>query len=93
MASGAFMQPSAKMPIQRTDVVLTPQSNDGVVGEGAGGVSIHSKFSSEVDLLILLMVLNFANGGARRCRGVAAKANRCGGWSVAWTHWRAMRKL
>lgn len=36
-----------------TEVVLTPQSNSGVVGEGAGGVSTHSKFSSEVLLLIL----------------------------------------
>lgn len=37
----------------RTEVVLTPQSNSGVVDEGAGGVSTHSKFSSEVLLLIL----------------------------------------
>jgi len=36
-----------------TDVVFTPQSNSGVVGEGAGGVSTHSKLSSEVLLLIL----------------------------------------
>jgi hypothetical protein len=43
----------------RTEVILTPQSNDGVTGEGAGGVSIHSKFSSDVDLLIVLMVLYF----------------------------------
>ena len=40
----------------RTDVVLTPQSNAGVAGEGAGGVSIHSKFSSDVVLLILSMM-------------------------------------
>lgn len=39
--------------VQLTEVVLTPQSNSGVVGEGAGGVSTHSKFSSEVLLLIL----------------------------------------
>lgn len=42
-----------------TEVVLTPQSKEGVVGEGAGGVSIHSKFSSEVDLFILLMLAEF----------------------------------
>lgn len=30
-----------------TEVVRTPQSSTGVVGLGAGGVSIHSKFSSE----------------------------------------------
>jgi hypothetical protein len=41
---------------ERTEVVLTPQSNEGVVGDGAGGVSIHSKFSSDVDLLILSMM-------------------------------------
>jgi hypothetical protein len=29
------------------EVVLTPQSSAGVVGLGAGGVSIHSKFSSD----------------------------------------------
>jgi hypothetical protein len=38
---------------KRTEVVLTPQSNLGSMGEGAGGVSTHSKFSSEVLLLIL----------------------------------------
>lgn len=41
---------------QLTEVVLTPQSNAGVTGEGAGGVSTHSKFSSEV----LLLILHFA---------------------------------
>lgn len=41
-----------------TEVVLTPQSNAGVTGEGAGGVSTHSKFSSEV----LLLILHFAGG-------------------------------
>ena len=39
--------------MQLTEVVLTPQLNSGVVDEGAGGVSTHSKFSSEVLLLIL----------------------------------------
>ena len=39
--------------LQLTEVVFTPQSNFGVMGEGAGGVSTHSKFSSEVLLLIL----------------------------------------
>jgi hypothetical protein len=28
-----------------TEVVFTPQSNSGVTGEGAGGVSTHSKLS------------------------------------------------
>lgn len=35
-----------------TEVVFTPQSNSGVTGEGAGGVSTHSKLSSDVLLLI-----------------------------------------
>jgi hypothetical protein len=38
----------------RTDVVLTPQSKSDEKTEGAGGVSIHSKVSSEVVPLILL---------------------------------------
>ena len=46
-----------------TDVVLTPQSNSGVVGEGAGGVSTHSKFSSEVLLLILRLAEQFCKMG------------------------------
>jgi hypothetical protein len=50
MAGGVLVK-SEQM--QRTEVVFTPQSNSGVVGEGAGGVSTHSKFSSEVLLLIL----------------------------------------
>ena len=55
MAGGAFYF-SNHVNIARTEVVLTPQSKDGATGEGAGGVSIHSKFSSDVDLFILLMV-------------------------------------
>jgi hypothetical protein len=38
----------------RTEVVLTPQSKSDEMDEGAGGVSIHSKVSSEVLPLILL---------------------------------------
>jgi hypothetical protein len=38
----------------RTEVVLTPQSKSDEMDEGAGGVSIHSKVSSEVVPLILL---------------------------------------
>jgi hypothetical protein len=37
-----------------TAVVLTPQSKSDEMTEGAGGVSIHSKVSSEVVPLILL---------------------------------------
>lgn len=40
----------------RTEVVLSPQSKAGVTDERAGGVSIHSKFSSITELLILSMV-------------------------------------
>lgn len=40
----------------RTEVVLTPQSTVGVVGLGAGGVSTHSKVSSEAAPFILDMV-------------------------------------
>ena len=37
-----------------TEVVLTPQSKSEAMTEGAGGVSIHSKVSSEKAPLILL---------------------------------------
>lgn len=50
-----------------TEVVLTPQSKGGVAGEGAGGVSIHSKFSSDVDLLILLIVFEFCKEECETC--------------------------
>ena len=43
-----------------TEVVFTPQSNSGLVGVRAGGVSIHSNVSSDVDpLLIFLVSVNF----------------------------------
>lgn len=48
-----------------TEVVFTPQSNGGVVGEGAGGVSTHSKLSSEV-LLILRDAQQFCKIQSRR---------------------------
>ncbi|KAH8633640.1 cyclopropane-fatty-acyl-phospholipid synthase [Alternaria alternata] len=51
---------------QLTEVVLTPQSKAGVVGEGAGGVSTHSKFSSEVLLLILRTAEQFCKMGSKR---------------------------
>jgi hypothetical protein len=45
--------------LQLTEVVLTPESNLGVAGGGAGGVSIHSKLSSIMDLLIVAVVVEF----------------------------------
>ena len=56
-----------------TEVVLTPLSKAGVAGEGAGGVSIHSKFSSDVDPFILLVVVNFARRSVRNSGQVLAE--------------------
>lgn len=53
--------------MQRTEVVLTPQSNLGVAGEGAGGVSTHSNVSSEVLLLIFAHSWEFWARTGRRC--------------------------
>lgn len=61
----------------RTEVILTPQSNSGVTGDGAGGVSTHSKFSSDVLLLIfaacrrILQTLSKALLGLRFWRAVS----------------------
>jgi hypothetical protein len=52
--------------MQRTDVVFTPQSNSGVVGEAAAGVSTHSKFSSEILLLILRTAEQFCKTKSKR---------------------------
>jgi hypothetical protein len=55
MAGGALLGQEI-----HTEVVRTPQSNSGLVGVRAGGVSIHSKVSSDVvPLLILLWLRNF----------------------------------
>jgi hypothetical protein len=51
----------------RTEVVFTPQSNLGVVGEGAGGVSTHSKVSSEVLLLIFTPCRGILQDAEQRC--------------------------
>jgi len=48
-----------------TEVVFTPQSKSWVMGEGAGGVSTHSKFSSEVLLLILHLAGEFCKTQSR----------------------------
>jgi hypothetical protein len=48
-----------------TEVVFTPQSNSGSTGEGAGGVSTHSKFSSDVLLLILHLAGGFCKMRSR----------------------------
>lgn len=65
----------------RTEVVRTPQSNSGLVGVRAGGVSIHSKVSSDVEpLLMLPVVVNFARDGVRKrwanARGLPSKTVR-----------------
>lgn len=60
--AAAGVPPSAvdsKHQHQLTEVVLTPQSNSGFVGEGAGGVSTQSKVLSESEELILPASLNF----------------------------------
>lgn len=57
MARGALLRGGGDV---LTEVVLTPQSNSGLVGVRAGGVSIHSKVSSDVfPSLILLVVVEF----------------------------------
>jgi hypothetical protein len=57
-----------------TEVVRTPLSNAGLVGERAGGVSIHSKVSSDVvPLLILLVWRNFARRSVRNSGQVQCK--------------------
>lgn len=57
MAGGVLVWHETEIVL--TEVVLTPQSKAGAAGEGAGGVSIHSNFSSEVELLILLGIAEF----------------------------------
>lgn len=55
MARGALFEGWFKTRVH-TEVVRTPQSNSGLDGVRAGGVSIHSKVSSEVDPLLILLV-------------------------------------
>lgn len=72
MARGA---PLRGVNYLHTEVVRTPQSNSGLVGVRAGGVSIHSKVSSDVVPLLILLVVwnNFArrsvrNSGQTQCK-------------------------
>lgn len=67
MAGSAIVDMPVDIYMQPTDVVLTPQLKAGAVGEGAGGVSTHWKFSSEVLLLMLRNAGEFWNNSSKDC--------------------------
>lgn len=65
--------PAINYLIVLTLVVLTPQSNAASVGEGAGGVSIHSKLSPASDFPILMALVNFARSCGCNVEGCGAQ--------------------